>query len=225
MGFATTAAATARAAADDPYLEGFSFGWRDNRAIKAPPGRPALPGGAFLLREMGRQEQRSVARGRRLAVLADLVGQYGLAVLDPLRQACEELSADEPPLDVAVLGQFKSGKSSLLNTVLGEAVFPVGALPVTAVITCASAGQEQLVRVTHQDGSVEEVMVARIAEFVTEAGNSGNRRQVAVVDVFTPALGDWPGVRLVDTPGLGSVYAHNTAATQAWMPYVAVALV
>jgi signal recognition particle receptor subunit beta len=45
------------------------------------------------------------------------------------------------------------------------------------------------------------------------------------VDVFTPALSDWPGVRLVDTPGLGSVFAHNTEATRTWMPNVAVALV
>src|SRR5439155_6776729 len=65
----------------------------------------------------------------------------------------------------------------------------------------------------------------RLAEFVTEASNPGNRRHVAVADVFTPALGDLPGVRLVDTPGLGSVFAHNTEATRAWMPNVAVALV
>ena len=47
----------------------------------------------------------------------------------------------------------------------------------------------------------------------------------AVVDVLTPALAGWPGVRVVDTPGLGSAHAHNTEATRAWMPNVAVALV
>jgi GTP-binding protein EngB required for normal cell division len=161
----------------------------------------------------------------RLDVLADVVRRFGLTALQPALRACEALSGEEPPLDVAVLGQFKSGKSSLLNAVLGETVFPVGAVPVTAVITRAAAGPERVVKVTYQDGSVEEVALSRLAEFVTEAGNPGNRRRVVVVDVFTPAMGDLPGVRLVDTPGLGSVLAHNTEATRAWMPNVAVALV
>ena len=140
-------------------------------------------------------------------------------------RACEALAGDDAPLDVAVLGQFKSGKSSLLNAVLGEAVFPVGALPVTAVVTRAAAGPERVVRVTRLDGSVEEVAPARLADFVTEAGNPGNRRQVARVDVLTPAMDDLPGVRLVDTPGLGSVFTHNTEAARAWMPNAAAALV
>jgi GTP-binding protein EngB required for normal cell division len=167
----------------------------------------------------------NTASAEQLHVAADLVRRFGLASLEPALRACEALAHDDAPLDVAVLGQFKSGKSSLLNAVLGEAVFPVGALPVTAVITRAAAGPERIVRVTHLDGSVEEVAPDRLADFVTEAGNPGNRRQVARVDVATPALADLPGVRLVDTPGLGSVFAHNTEAIRAWMPNAAAALV
>lgn len=159
-----------------------------------------------------------------LTVVADIVERFGLTSLQPTVRACAALSGEEP-VDVAVLGQFKSGKSSLLNAVLGSAVFPVGVLPVTAVITRSSAGPELALRVTYLKGAVEAVSPARLAEFVTEAGNPGNRRQVAMVDVFTPALRDWPGVRLVDTPGLGSVFAHNTEATRTWMPNVAAALV
>jgi GTP-binding protein EngB required for normal cell division len=167
----------------------------------------------------------SAALARRLDAAAEVVRGFGLTSLDPVLGACETLSGEDPPLDVAVLGQFKSGKSSLLNAVLGEAVFPVGVVPVTAVITRAAAGPEHALRVTYLDGSAEEVAPARLADFVTEAGNPGNRRRVAAADVFTPAMGDWPGLRLVDTPGLGSVFVHNTEATRAWMPNVAVALV
>ncbi|HKI37652.1 MAG TPA: dynamin family protein [Gemmataceae bacterium] len=161
----------------------------------------------------------------QLNSVADLIRRFGLASLHPTLSACEALSGEDSSLDVAVLGQFKSGKSSLLNAVLGEAVFPVGAVPVTAIITRAVDGPERVVRVTHQDGSVEEVAPNRLAEFVTEASNPENRRRVAVVDVFTPSLSDLPGLRLVDTPGLGSVLAHNTETTRTWMPNVAVALV
>lgn len=160
----------------------------------------------------------------QLPVVAEVVRRFGLGALEPALRACEALSGEEP-IDVAVLGQFKSGKSSLLNAVLGEDVFPVGAVPVTAVITRAAAGPERVVRVTHLDGSVEEAAPDRLAEFVTEAGNPGNRRRVTAADVLTPAMARWPGLRLVDTPGLGSVLTHNTEATRAWMPNVAVALV
>jgi GTP-binding protein EngB required for normal cell division len=161
---------------------------------------------------------------RQLTLAADIVRQFGLTALQPAVRACTEL-ASEGQIDLAVLGQFKSGKSSLLNAILGEMVFPIGVLPVTAVITRAAYGAERLVRVTYLDGTREEIAPVRIAEFVTEAGNPGNKRQVGVVDVFTPALRDYPGVRLVDTPGLGSVFAHNTEATRRWMPFVAAALV
>jgi GTP-binding protein EngB required for normal cell division len=163
-------------------------------------------------------------RNGQLTVVSDIIRRFGLTSLHATVRACEGLSGDEP-IDLAVLGQFKSGKSSLLNAVLGETVFPVGVLPLTAVITRASAGPERIVRVTYQSGTVEQIPPASLADFVTEAGNPGNRRRAAVVDVFTPALRDWPGVRLVDTPGLGSVFAHNTEATRTWMPNVAVALV
>jgi GTP-binding protein EngB required for normal cell division len=165
------------------------------------------------------------AEARHLDALADIIRQFELTSLQPLANACAALSGAAPFLDVAVLGQFKSGKSSLLNAVLGETVFPVGAVPVTAVVTRVSAGPEPTVRVRHLDGSEEEVAPERLAEFVTESGNPENQRQVEVVDVFTPAMAEWPGVRLVDTPGLGSVFAHNTEATRTWMPNVAVALV
>src|SRR5437660_9771774 len=123
----------------------------------------------------------NAGRDGQLDVVADIVQRFGLTSLHPALRACEALAGEDPPLDVAVLGQFKSGKSSLLNAVLGEPVFPVGVVPVTAVVTRAAAGPDRIVRVTYQDGSAEEVAPARLAEFVTEAGNPGNRRQVAVV--------------------------------------------
>jgi ribosome biogenesis GTPase A len=38
-------------------------------------------------------------------------------------------------MDVAVLGQFKAGKSSFINSLPGQDVVPVGVVPVTTVVT------------------------------------------------------------------------------------------
>jgi hypothetical protein len=64
-----------------------------------------------------------------------------------------------------------------------------------------------------------------LAEFVTERGNPANEKQVAVVDVELSALASYEGIRFVDTPGLGSVFAHNTKASKEWMPRLGAALV
>lgn len=159
-----------------------------------------------------------------LSTVAGVVKQFALAPLEPAVRACQAL-CDNAPIDLAVLGQFKSGKSSLLNAVLGEAMLPVGALPLTAVITRIVVGPDRTVRVTHLDGTIDMGSTTRLAEFVTESGNPANRRRIAVVDVLTPAMRDLPEVRLVDTPGLGSMFAHNTEATRKWMPNVAAAMV
>jgi GTP-binding protein EngB required for normal cell division len=160
----------------------------------------------------------------QLSVVRDVVKQFELVALEPLMRACESLAHDGP-IDLAVLGQFKSGKSSLLNTVLGEPILPVGVLPLTSVVTRLVAGSEAIARVTYHDGHVECVPIDRIADFVTGTGNPANARQVAVVDVVTPLLRCLPGVRLVDTPGLGSAFVHNSDATRVWLPNLASAIV
>lgn len=163
--------------------------------------------------------------GDALDRLAEVAKRFALHNLQPSIAACRELAERDAPLDVALLGQFKSGKSSLLNSLVGEELLPVGVLPVTTVVTRLSAGERCAARVTFVDGRVEPISLDAVADFVAESRNPGNCREVACVDVDTPALGELKGLRLVDTPGLGSVLAHNTRSTQDWLPHVAVALV
>ncbi len=52
-----------------------------------------------------------------------------------------ELFVSSPFIDIAVVGQFKAGKSSFINSLLGESVVPAGVLPVTSVITRIQFGE------------------------------------------------------------------------------------
>lgn len=150
---------------------------------------------------------------------------FGVESLAPQLSACREMLAGGGEVDVAVLGQFKAGKSSFLNGLIGAAVVPVDVLPSTAVVTRIGYGPGERAVVHLLSGEAREIPPARLAEFVTERGNPSNGKKVAVVDVELPALAPYDGIRFVDTPGLGSVFAHNTKAAKEWMPRVGAALV
>ncbi|MDA8341398.1 MAG: dynamin family protein [Actinomycetota bacterium] len=111
---------------------------------------------------------------------------------------------------ILVLGEFKRGKSTLVNALVGHPVLPTGVLPLTAVATEVHFGVEETT-VVHTDGSRRAIEREELATYVTEAANPGNRLGVEHVEVGVEEVFPVPGVVLVDTPGVGSVHAHNTA--------------
>jgi hypothetical protein len=112
---------------------------------------------------------------------------------------------------VSVLGEFKRGKSTLLDALVGERLLPTGVIPVTAVPTEISFGPP-VTKVVRLDGTSwilgggEE-----LADFVTESRNPANICRVARVEVRREAPLLASGLVLVDTPGIGSMHAHSDA--------------
>ncbi|HTW10690.1 MAG TPA: dynamin family protein [Acidimicrobiales bacterium] len=116
--------------------------------------------------------------------------------------------------NVSVLGEFKRGKSTLINALLGAELMPTGVLPLTAVVTEVAYG-EPGATVVHLDGTTQQVGLEDLADYVTEARNPANQRQVARVEARAPVELLRAGVVLVDTPGIGSVFRHDEAAGRA----------
>jgi len=133
---------------------------------------------------------------------------------------------------LAVLGQFKRGKSTLLNALLGQNVLPTAVVPLTAIPTWIRFGQAPRARVEFGSAAApEEFATADPAElcrfltkFVTESGNPHNRLGVARVEVFHPAQILKNGVVFIDTPGIGSTLRHNTETTLSFLPQCDAAL-
>lgn len=126
---------------------------------------------------------------------------------------------------LATVGQFKRGKSTLLNALLGEPLLPTGVAPVTSAITVIRFGQDRSARVIFKDGGSSNIRVDELSLFVTEGGNPKNEKNVAAVEIFHPASLLAKGMCLVDTPGLGSVFEANTEETRAFVPHIDAALV
>lgn len=137
----------------------------------------------------------------------------------PLTERAQSLHArlDRGRFHLAVLGQFKRGKSTLLNALLGESFLPTGVVPITSIPTLLEYGLERQVRVLFQDGAAKVVSANELAAYVTEAANAGNKLGVARVEVRHPSPLLAQGLVLIDTPGIGSTLAHNTLATMGFL--------
>ena len=133
---------------------------------------------------------------------------------------------------LAVLGQFKRGKSTLLNALLGEEVLPTSVVPLTAIPTFIWYGPTLQATAFFQDkrepqvsgtGEADDIK-AFLSRFVTEEGNPKNHLGVSHVEVTHPAAILDNGVVLIDTPGIGSTFRHNTEATLNFLPQCDAAL-
>jgi small GTP-binding protein len=145
--------------------------------------------------------------------LSGLADESDTALLTALR---ERLRAAR--LRVLVVGEAKRGKSTLVNALLGREVLPTGVTPLTAVPTTVTHGVGEAVQVAFTDGRTAHRPLSALEEFGTERGNPGNSRGVAAITVSldSPILAR--GVEIVDTPGTGSVHAHNSAAANDVLP-------
>lgn len=126
--------------------------------------------------------------------------------------------AEDTSFEIAVFGRVSSGKSSLLNAILGSDFLPVGVTPVTAVPTRIIHGEESRLAVSFADRQQEIHAIPALSEYATEQKNPGNTKHVTRITVTLPAPRLANGVSFVDTPGLGSLATSGAAETLAYLP-------
>ncbi len=120
---------------------------------------------------------------------------------------------------LTVVGQFKRGKSSLMNAIIGRNILPTGVLPLTSAITVLKYGPGDKLTILRKGTShPEEVPISKIAEYVTEKKNPGNEKEVAYASLELPVKFLRRGLEFVDTPGIGSAIEANTATTYDFLP-------
>lgn len=144
-------------------------------------------------------------------------------IVEQLRSLSQRL--EEASLVVAVMGQFKRGKSTLLNALLGADILPSALLPLTSIPTIIKYGKVNCVNVALIDGTSLTVSIQDLSLYVTERENPRNRKGVAGVEVFCTAPVLLKGVVFVDTPGIGSTLSHNTEVTRNFVPRCDCALI
>jgi GTP-binding protein EngB required for normal cell division len=133
---------------------------------------------------------------------------------------CEDLREKirSNAFNLVVVGQFKRGKTSLINALLGAEILPVAVVPLTSIVTIMTWGEALRIKVYFNDERVSEIKPESLSEYVTEKGNPKNMKDVREVVLTYPSPYLKDGVRLIDTPGVGSIYEHNTDVAYQYLP-------
>lgn len=141
----------------------------------------------------------------------------------------------EPSFHVFVVGEYKQGKSTLVNTLLNTSICPVDDDIATSVPTAVRYGDEPRAAVLFRppdEGATpaasgvdeapapirEQIPVDQVAAYVSEASNPANQRRVHAVEVSLPLKLLADGLVLVDTPGVGGLGSAHSATTMAALP-------
>ncbi len=122
---------------------------------------------------------------------------------------------------VCVVGEFKKGKSALINALLGSPVCPVDDDLATAAVTVVRYGETPSAVVHRREGGesiVEPIDPTAVSDWAQEAVGRDRRPHVDLVDVRVPNPLLEGGLTLVDTPGVGGLNAGHAAATLAFLP-------
>ena len=69
---------------------------------------------------------------------------------------------------IAVVGEFKRGKSTFINAILGEEILPADVLPTTATLNRVTYGSKPLVKIIFKDGEQREIAINKLVSFVTK---------------------------------------------------------
>lgn len=131
-----------------------------------------------------------------------------------VRELIQRLNGRE--ITVSVIGQFKRGKSTLVNGILEEKLLPVGIVPVTSAVTRIRYG-EKSAAVHFENGGLMPVTFEELSDYISEQKNPGNKLGVASVTLHTPSDFLRDSLTFVDTPGVGSVHRHNSDAAYAFI--------
>lgn len=161
---------------------------------------------------------------RRL-LSSPLIGEKGFEGLPKVNDEIELLKSKlYQPLKIAVIGEVKAGKSTLINAFANGEVAPTNITEATACITLISYGEEEKAVFVDSNGDRKEDSIENILSILKKNENNQEFfKQCSHVDIYKPLLG-LRKVQLLDTPGLATITTANEEKTKEYFQNVDVVL-
>lgn len=153
-----------------------------------------------------------------LAKEADELFSGGEAACSIQRRQCKLLvdKLSNSNMTISVIGQFKRGKSTLSNCILGKNYMPVGIVPITSAVTKVVYGR-QSAEVCFENGEIRHVEIDELSAYISEQENAQNKLGVKEVVIHSESDFLKNGITYVDTPGVGSFHKNNTEVAYDYM--------
>ena len=106
--------------------------------------------------------------------------------------------------EVAIVGEFKRGKSTLINALLGQEVLPADVLPATATLNRVTYSETPYVMVEYKTGESERVAINQLENYVTKLSYESEKTAETVKQATVYYDTDFckNNVDIIDTPGL-----------------------
>ncbi|WP_426227709.1 dynamin family protein [Pseudarthrobacter sp. DSP2-3-2b1] len=134
----------------------------------------------------------------------------------------------DPNIRVIVVGEFKQGKSKLINALVNAPVCPVDDDIATSVPTLVRHGDPASASILLPQADAEPgeedklerqpININELAAYVSERGNPGNAKKLVAAEVFLPRKVLAGGLTLVDSPGVGGLGSTHTLSTLTALP-------
>jgi len=115
------------------------------------------------------------------------------------------------PMEVAITGQFSSGKSTFLNALLSKNILPTGITPVTSKVNFINYGEEYKLKITYYSGAQEFAPIESIADFTDQREHE--MKDIKYLTLYAP-MDILKDISFVDTPGLNSQSQSDTDITK-----------
>ena len=191
-----------RALRKDEYLSAPRPGLRDDEEPSLQPDLPASLGSA--------PHDESELLSEVLRKSLDILTNSGLSVLLPSRfkQLHSSLETTRhAELTLGVTGITSSGKSTLVNALMGEPLLPEETRATTNSVVQCRKGPKRILEVEYEGGTKESFMGGRLTSdlldsLTSERANPGNKRRVTRLTWASPGSVLPEGLTLWDTPGL-----------------------
>jgi hypothetical protein len=145
------------------------------------------------------------------------------ASIQPIDDILERVQSNS--FSVAVVGEFKRGKSTFINALLGQDILPSDILPCSATLNRVTYGVSPRVRIVYRDGREEEIAIDQLADYVTKLTPESEETAVNIKEaiVYYPVFYCQNNVDIIDTPGLNDD-ASMTEVTLSVLPHVDAAI-
>lgn len=121
---------------------------------------------------------------------------------------------------VVVLGEFKRGKSTFVNALLGTPLLPMNILPETATINAIMYNDKPMLSVVRMDGSQEEgeVSYEYLQQFSASNSNDEALKSIKYIKIGYPLDLLKNRIVLVDTPGVSDLNQQRCDITYQFLP-------